>query len=78
MKKIVIIDYGSGNLHSVYHAFLRVKKDEDQLLISSDPEDLKAATHIVLPGVGAFGDCAENLKKIEGMAWALKRRSLAM
>ncbi len=65
-SKIVIIDYGSGNLQSVFNALELIKKPSDLILISNNPNDLKSATHIILPGVGAFGDCVSALKKIMG------------
>ena len=76
MSKLVIIDYDAGNLHSVYHAFLRSSLKEDQVIISSDYNDLKSATHVVLPGVGAFGDCAVNLFKNQNLVKTLKHEIL--
>lgn len=57
---IGIIDYGMGNLHSVKNAFDHLGIEA---LISSDPEVLAACDKLVLPGVGAFGDMVDNLKK---------------
>ncbi len=57
---IGIVDYGMGNLLSVYHALEMVGAEAK---IFKDPDDLKDAERIVLPGVGAFRDCMENLKK---------------
>ncbi|MDS0525061.1 imidazole glycerol phosphate synthase subunit HisH [Clostridium sp. SHJSY1] len=57
---IVIIDYGMGNLKSVYNAF---KYIECEAKISSDIEELRKADALVLPGVGAFKDCMDNLKR---------------
>ena len=57
---IAIIDYGMGNLHSVYNALVKVDCDA---IITSDKEDLKRADGLILPGVGAFKDCMQNLKK---------------
>jgi len=59
-EKIVIIDYGMGNLHSVNKALLRVGGD---VTISSEPNVIAQADKVVLPGVGAFGDCMLNLEK---------------
>jgi glutamine amidotransferase len=56
---IAVIDYGMGNLRSVAKA-LEAIGEEPQ--VTSRPEDLRAASHIVLPGVGAFGQCAANLR----------------
>jgi glutamine amidotransferase len=71
-SKIVIIDYGSGNLQSVFNAIESIKTTSDIVLISNNPEDLKSATHIILPGVGAFGDCICSLNAIDGMVEQLK------
>lgn len=55
---IVLIDYGVGNLYSVEKAAAYVGGD---VKISSSAEDIKRADKIILPGVGAFGDCMKNL-----------------
>ena len=57
---ILIIDYGMGNLASVFNAFKYVGCGD--VLISSKPEDLSKADKLVLPGVGAFEDAMKNLK----------------
>lgn len=75
-KKIVIIDYGSGNLQSVLNALQQVKKADEQALISSNHLDLQSATHIILPGVGAFNDCINGLKAIPAMIDELKNQVL--
>lgn len=56
---IAIIDYGMGNLHSVYNALQAINA---QAVITSDPAQLIAAEGIILPGVGAFRDCMRNLE----------------
>ena len=68
--KAVIIDYGSGNLHSAKKAFVKAMSDvgaQGSVLVSANPKDLDTATHIILPGVGAFGDCIAGLKAVNGM-----------
>jgi len=55
---VLIIDYGMGNLSSVKRAFEECGADA---FISEKPEDLKSATHVILPGVGAFRDGIANL-----------------
>ncbi|MBE6762018.1 MAG: imidazole glycerol phosphate synthase subunit HisH [Ruminococcaceae bacterium] len=57
---IAIVDYGCGNLYSLQCSlnFLNLESK-----ITSDPEDIKSADKIILPGVGAFGDAVELLKK---------------
>lgn len=57
---IAIIDYGVGNLFSLSSSF---KKIGAEVMITSNPEDIKNADKLVLPGVGAFGDAAEKLSK---------------
>lgn len=64
MASVVIIDYGSGNLRSVAKAFQRITRE---VIVSSDTDALKSASHIVLPGVGAFGDCMAGLSALPGM-----------
>ncbi len=57
---IAIVDYGMGNLLSVYHAFESLGAD---VRILKKPEELEEAERIVLPGVGAFADCMNSLRK---------------
>ena len=75
MKTIALIDYGSGNLHSAARA-LRVAanhaKKTREIRITADPSAIAYADRIVLPGVGHFADCAENLRKHDGLIEALK------
>jgi imidazole glycerol-phosphate synthase subunit HisH len=73
--KTVIIDYGSGNLHSAAKAFERAAKDykiKADIIVSNKPEHLEKAERIVLPGVGAFKDCYNGLLAVEGMREALQ------
>lgn len=72
-SSIVIIDYGSGNLRSAEKAFQRFAKSR-KISVSGDPQAVLAADHIVLPGVGAFGDCAQGVGAIGGMREALEQR----
>lgn len=58
--KIAIIDYGVGNLYSVEKAFHRLGADA---AVTSIPEEIMAADQVVLPGVGAFGDCMRHLEE---------------
>ena len=78
--KTVIIDYGSGNLHSAAKAFERAAHDNKikaQIIVSNKPEDLEKAERIVLPGVGAFKDCRNGLMAIDGMRAALQDQVIA-
>jgi imidazole glycerol-phosphate synthase subunit HisH len=75
--KTVIIDYGSGNLHSAHKAFERAAADHNikgSIIVSSRVEDVAKADRIVLPGVGAFKDCAQGLNAVAGMREALQAR----
>lgn len=55
---IAILDYGIGNLFSVQKAFAYLGAEA---VVTGEAEDVRAAERIVLPGVGAFGDCMKNL-----------------
>lgn len=59
---ITIIDYGMGNLGSVKNMFKKIGEDS---IISSDKEEIKAATKILLPGVGSFDNAMRNLKDLD-------------
>ncbi len=59
---IVIVDYGSGNLRSVQRGFERAGFSST---ITRDPNVVAEATHLVVPGVGAFADCMDNLEKLQ-------------
>ena len=56
---LALIDYGSGNIHSVINALRREHADVELI---SDPARLSEADAVVLPGVGAFGDCVQGLQ----------------
>ncbi len=58
---LILIDYGMGNLRSVSKA---LEKVGFSVKVSSDPEEVKKAEVLVLPGVGAFRDAMENLRKL--------------
>ena len=73
--KVAVIDYGSGNLASASRA-LAVAADRAGLAadvrITNRPEDVRRADRIVLPGQGAFADCARGLATVEGMTDAIE------
>ncbi len=80
MKTIALIDYGSGNIHSAARA-LRVAandaKKTREIRVTSDPDALRHADRIVLPGVGHFADCMEKLSARDGLIEALEAEVLA-
>lgn len=70
---IAIIDYGAGNLRSVQKAceVLGAKA-----IITSDPQEILNADHVILPGVGAFGDCMHSLNAI-GLTDVVRQAALS-
>ena len=71
---VAIIDYGSGNLHSAAKAFERAAREaglEESIVVTRDPDAVRRAERVVLPGVGAFADCRRGLDAVPGMAEAL-------
>lgn len=77
MSLVTIIDYGSGNLRSAANAFERqaaLQDDPATILVTADPEQVRLADRIVLPGVGAFADCAAGLNAVPGMRDVLEER----
>ena len=74
MRKIAVIDYGSGNLHSVVNAVraaVHSNQRDDQVMLARDGADILDADAIILPGVGHFADCRQNLQKANGLEDAL-------
>lgn len=72
--KIVIIDYGSGNLRSAAKAFERAAADAGlpaSVSVTADVDAVAAADRVVLPGVGAFADCKAGLMAVPGLTDAL-------
>jgi glutamine amidotransferase len=69
---IAVVDYGSGNLRSVAKALIRVAGDE--VVVTSDPDEVRRAERIVLPGVGAFADCMKGLDSLPGMHQVLQEQ----
>ena len=71
-EKLALVDYGAGNLHSVESA-LRAAGAED-VTVTCDPNVVRAADRIVLPGVGAFAACAKALRGVRGLVAAMTER----
>src|SRR5882757_205535 len=71
---VAIVDYGSGNLHSAAKAFERAAREsghDQPFLVTDDPDRVRRADRVVLPGVGAFADCRRGLDAVTGMVEAL-------
>lgn len=71
---VVLIDYGSGNLHSAGKALERAARESgtgQPILVTSDPDAVRTAERVVLPGVGAYADCRRGLDAVPGMVEAL-------
>ena len=66
---LALVDIRSGNLASVANALRAV--GEEQVVVTADPNVIAQAERIVLPGVGAFGTCAANLRGVDGLEQAL-------
>ena len=72
---VAIVDYGSGNLHSAAKAFERAARESGRdysVVVTRDPDAVRRADRVVLPGVGAFADCRRGLDAVDGMVEALE------
>ncbi|MFT6073019.1 MAG: glutamine amidotransferase [Dasania sp.] len=79
MLKICLIDYGAGNLKSVYNAVNRVIVDNKLnavIEVTHDSTVLKSADKIILPGVGAFKACIDGLRQHDGLVETLNNKAL--
>lgn len=79
-ETVVVVDYGSGNLRSAAKAFERMAGETgsgQNIVVSRDPDAVRRAGRIVLPGVGAFADCRAGLLAIDGMTAALTEAAIA-
>ena len=79
MKRIALIDYGSGNIHSAERALLEaayLAERRREISVTSDPLAVSHSDAIVLPGVGHFADCAANLRSKDGLVEALSEAVL--
>jgi imidazole glycerol-phosphate synthase subunit HisH len=77
-QTIAIVDYGMGNLRSVYQAFHHVAPDA-KVLIAHTPEEIISAERVVLPGQGAMPDCMKHLEEsglLEALLDAAKNKPL--
>jgi imidazole glycerol-phosphate synthase subunit HisH len=75
MQRVLIINYGSGNLHSAAKAFERAARESEadaRIEVSADPSAVMTADRIVLPGVGAFADCRAGVDAVPGLYEAIE------
>jgi len=73
--KIAVVDYGSGNLASASRALALAAERSGltaSVVVTADPDVVAAADRIVLPGQGAFADCAQGLAAVSGMREAIE------
>ena len=80
MMQVAVVDYGSGNLASAARALARAAQQAEidaRVTITADPAAVTAADRVVLPGQGAFADCAAGLAAVPGMTAALEASGLA-
>lgn len=73
--KLLIIDYGAGNVKSVSNA-LRLVSEDVEITVSNKIEDFRNSEYIILPGVGNFSDCIQALKSIDGLVDEIKNQVL--
>ena len=71
MQRVALIDYGSGNLRSAEKALVKIAQGGSEIVVTSDPETVRAADRIVLPGVGAFAACMSALQARDGVIEAM-------
>lgn len=69
---LALVDYGAGNLHSVANALMAA--GAENVAITANPDVVRAADRIVLPGVGSFKACAEALRSVPGLVEAMAER----
>ena len=78
--RVAIIDYGSGNLRSATKAFERAAREAGiaaEIDLTADADRVRTADRIVLPGVGAYADCAAGLRAVDGMWEAVEEAAIA-
>jgi len=73
---VAIVDYGAGNLRSAEKALAEAANGSARVVVTSDPDAVRKADRIVLPGVGAFADCKRGLDALDGMVEALEEAVL--
>ncbi len=75
MMRVAVVDYGSGNLTSAARALVRAAEQAGiaaDVSVTADPAEVAQADRVVLPGQGAFADCAAGLAAVDGMREAIE------
>jgi imidazole glycerol-phosphate synthase subunit HisH len=73
--KVAVVDYGSGNLASASRGLMIAAEQQGltaEIKVTSDPDWVSGADRVVLPGQGAFADCARGLSAVDGMSDAVQ------
>ena len=81
MTRLAIIDYGSGNVRSVQRALEAAANQHEirlDVLLTDDPDRIRHADRIVLPGVGHFKDCRNGLNAVDGMREVLQQQVIGL
>lgn len=72
---VALVDYGSGNIRSAAKALERAAREgggDARVVVTDDPDVVRAADRVVLPGVGAFADCKRGVEAVDGLRAALE------
>ena len=80
MMRVAVVDYGSGNLTSAARALAHAAEQDGiraEITVTADPAFVAAADRVVLPGQGAFADCAAGLGAVDGMREAIDSSAAA-
>jgi glutamine amidotransferase len=75
MMRVAVVDYGSGNLASASRGLMLAAEREAldaEVTVTADPDTVAGADRVVLPGQGAFADCAAGLAAVSGMREAIE------
>ncbi len=78
--RVAVVDYGGGNLASAARALQQAAREEEldaEIRVTADPDWVRGADRIVLPGQGAFADCARGLSAVAGLRAAVEDATAA-
>jgi len=72
-KNISIIDYGSGNIRSIFNALNRVSSQGSSVKVTGNLSEIISSSHLIIPGVGSFQNCINSLRKNEEIFHIIKK-----